>query len=117
MHDAQRYRLNATECLSAAERCEPAYRRLTLAIAASWLSLARQRAVMNELRKAHSTTVSVNPKPFQHPREAALPQRSAIKLQQPEAWTATLSSPPVLTCRSAPWSPLSTADNRQSSRS
>jgi len=42
MNDAQRYRMNAPECLSAAERCEPAYRSLTLAIAASWLSLARQ---------------------------------------------------------------------------
>jgi hypothetical protein len=43
MKDAQRYRLNAAECLSAAERCEPPYRGLTLTIAASWLSLARQQ--------------------------------------------------------------------------
>jgi hypothetical protein len=39
MNDAQRYRMNAAECLSAAERCGPAYRDLTLAIAASCLSL------------------------------------------------------------------------------
>ena len=49
MTDAQRYRMNAAECLSAAERCEPLYRGLTLAIAASWLSLARQQTAMDEL--------------------------------------------------------------------
>jgi hypothetical protein len=58
MNDAQRYRMNAAECLSAAERCEPQYRGLTLAIAASWLSLARQQKAMDELlaiwRKAQS---------------------------------------------------------------
>jgi hypothetical protein len=31
MNDAQRYRTNAVECLSAAKRCGPAYRDLTLA--------------------------------------------------------------------------------------
>jgi hypothetical protein len=41
MKNVQRYRLNAAECLSAAERCELPYRGLTLTIAASWLSLAR----------------------------------------------------------------------------
>jgi hypothetical protein len=49
MDDAQRYRMNAAECLSAAERCEPPYRGLTLAIAASWLSLARQQIAIVEL--------------------------------------------------------------------
>ena len=49
MNDAQRYRINAAECLSAAERCEPAYRSLTLAIAASWLSLVRQQEAIDEL--------------------------------------------------------------------
>jgi hypothetical protein len=49
MKDVQRYRLNAAECLSAAERCELPYRGLTLAIAASWLSLARQQEAMVEL--------------------------------------------------------------------
>jgi hypothetical protein len=49
MEDAQRYRINAAECLSAAERCEPAYRSLTLAIAASWLSLVRQQEAIDEL--------------------------------------------------------------------
>jgi hypothetical protein len=49
MTDAQRYRMNAAECLSAAERCEPLYRGLTVAIAASWLSLARQQTAMDQL--------------------------------------------------------------------
>jgi hypothetical protein len=49
MNDPQRYGLNAAECLSAAERCESPYRGLTLAIAASWLSLARQQIAMEEL--------------------------------------------------------------------
>jgi hypothetical protein len=49
MKDVQRYRLNAAECLSAAERCEPPYRSLTLTIASSWLSLARQQQAMVEL--------------------------------------------------------------------
>jgi hypothetical protein len=48
MNDAQRYRMNAAECLSAAERCG-AYRGLTLAIAASWFSLVRQQIAMDEL--------------------------------------------------------------------
>jgi hypothetical protein len=49
MNDAQRYRLNAAECLSAAERCEQPYRRLTLAIAKTWLSLTHQQETMEEL--------------------------------------------------------------------
>jgi hypothetical protein len=49
MNDAQRYRMNAAECLSAAERSDPAYRGLTLAIAASWLSLARQQEAVDGL--------------------------------------------------------------------
>jgi hypothetical protein len=49
MDDAQRYRMNAAECLSAAERCGPGYRALTLIIAASRLTLARQQEAMDEL--------------------------------------------------------------------
>jgi hypothetical protein len=60
MKDAQRYRMNAAECLSAAERCELPYRGLALAVAASWLSLARQQEAMDELltiwSNAHSAT-------------------------------------------------------------
>ena len=40
MIDAQRYCMNAAECLLAAERHDASSRGLTLAITASWLSLA-----------------------------------------------------------------------------
>jgi hypothetical protein len=59
MNDAQRYRLNAVECLSAAKRCEPPYRGLTLAIAESWLSLARQHEAMDGLLGKWSEAGSV----------------------------------------------------------
>jgi hypothetical protein len=49
MKDARRYRMNAVECLSAAGRCEPAYRGLTLAIAEAWLSLACQQESIVEV--------------------------------------------------------------------
>jgi hypothetical protein len=49
MNDAQRYRRNAAQCLTAAERSHPPYRRLTFAIAASWLSLARHEEAMDGL--------------------------------------------------------------------
>jgi hypothetical protein len=61
MNDAQRYRMNAVECLSAAERCEPSYRGLTLATAASWLSLARQQEAMDELLAIWSNAQSATP--------------------------------------------------------
>jgi hypothetical protein len=63
MDDAQRYRMNAAECLSAAERCELPYRVLTFAVAEAWLSLARQLEAINELlviwSKASSPTSTV----------------------------------------------------------
>jgi hypothetical protein len=43
------YCRNAAECLSAAERCGPAYRRLAFTIAAYWVSLARQQKTVDEL--------------------------------------------------------------------
>jgi hypothetical protein len=49
MSEAQRYRMNAAECLSAADRCEQPYRHLTLAIVKTWLSLARHEVVMHGL--------------------------------------------------------------------
>jgi hypothetical protein len=73
MDDAQRYLTNAAECLSAAERCQPPYRGLTLAIGTSWLSLARQQEAVDELlaiwSRAHSTTPSASSgQHFQYPR-------------------------------------------------
>jgi hypothetical protein len=66
MNDAQRYRLNAAECLSAPERCGPAYRNLTLVVASSWLSLARHQegvdgllAIWSDDRSAKSTASSL----------------------------------------------------------
>jgi hypothetical protein len=49
MNDARRYRVNAAECLSAAETCGLHYRGLTLDIATSWLALARQAEAEDEL--------------------------------------------------------------------
>jgi hypothetical protein len=55
------YRMNAAECLSAAERCDPAYRGLTLAIAASWLSLACQQEAVDGLLAIWSKAQSPAP--------------------------------------------------------
>jgi hypothetical protein len=52
MNDAQRYRRNAAQCLSAAEQREtPDRRRLAFTIAAYWLALAlaRQQKILDEL--------------------------------------------------------------------
>jgi hypothetical protein len=49
VNDARRYRMNAVECLSAANRCEPPYRGLILAVATSWHALARQDEAIDEL--------------------------------------------------------------------
>jgi hypothetical protein len=99
MNDAQRYRTNAAECLSAAERCDPAYRGLTLAIAAAWLSLARQQIAMDELlaicgqasadavadttRRRFLYPRDLNVLPFKIPAhrwDAALQERESISL-------------------------------------
>jgi hypothetical protein len=63
MTDAQRYRVNAAQCLSAAERCGPAYRDLTLSIAETWLALARHHDAIDELLAAWS---DANPSSYQH---------------------------------------------------
>ena len=43
MHDWERYRSNAADCLSDAhDACQPGHRNLNLFTAAAWLSLARQ---------------------------------------------------------------------------
>jgi hypothetical protein len=49
MNDAQRYRTNAAECLSAAERRQSPYRTLAFTMAAYWLSLERQQKAVDEL--------------------------------------------------------------------
>jgi hypothetical protein len=51
MHDSQRYRYSAQECLMAAkEASAPCYRKLRLSMASSWLSLARQEEAMDMSR-------------------------------------------------------------------
>jgi hypothetical protein len=56
MIDAQRYRMNAAQCLSAAEQRETPYRRrLAFTIAAYWLALARQQKILDELLANCST--------------------------------------------------------------
>jgi hypothetical protein len=82
MNDAQRYRMNAAECLSAVERCAPPYRDLTLAIAASWVSLARQQIAMDELLAIWSEAstdklADTSPRRFQYPRDLRNPLSSA----------------------------------------
>jgi hypothetical protein len=85
MNDAQRYRMNAAECLSAAERCGPAYRDLTVCMAETWLALARHQDAMDGLLGVWSEAGSATaPIRHQYPREpsrrriAALPAREAI---------------------------------------
>ena len=49
MNDARRYRLNAAECLSAANTCHSDHRSLLLSIAGSWYALARQDEATRDL--------------------------------------------------------------------
>jgi hypothetical protein len=50
MHDSQRYRDNAAECLLAAQGArEPHYRQLHLSMALSWLSLACHDESLDDL--------------------------------------------------------------------
>jgi hypothetical protein len=93
MNDAQRYRMNAAECLSAAERCGPAYRDLTLAIAASWLSLARHQEAMDGLlaiwTEAHSGELSEVTDPRQQPPDLySTPLADPVRGQAAIAWAA-----------------------------
>jgi hypothetical protein len=92
MNDVQRYRMNAAECLSAAERSGPDYRGLALAIARSWLSLARQQETTGELlaiwSKARPTTLAApSLRPFQYP---ARPRALEIRTKIPPPRMATV---------------------------
>jgi hypothetical protein len=50
MHDSQRYRHNAAECLLAAyEARDPSYGKLNLSMAALWLAFAGQDEAMDNL--------------------------------------------------------------------
>jgi hypothetical protein len=54
MTDAQRYRMNAAECLSAAERRELPHHKFAFTIAAYWLLLARQQDAVDGLLGSRS---------------------------------------------------------------
>jgi hypothetical protein len=70
VNDAQRYRMNAAECLSAAERRESPYRSPAFTIAAYWLSLARQQEAVDGLLaagiEARSATTPAPIRPLQY---------------------------------------------------
>ena len=82
MDDARRFRVYAAECLLAAKDCDPHYRNLTTAIAASWHALARQAeatdalieswnkedsaAFADELLVAANDGISVDPRKNNH---------------------------------------------------
>jgi hypothetical protein len=89
MKDAQRYRMNAAECISAAERCEPAYRDLTLAIAEAWLSLASQQEAMDELlaiwTQARSATSKASLPIIPSRPAASIPNRREAERPMPAA--------------------------------
>jgi hypothetical protein len=57
MNDAQRYRLNAAECLLATKTCRSDYRGLTLSIASCWQSLAVQDELIDELLRGWGVVV------------------------------------------------------------
>ena len=60
MHDSQRYRDNAAECLLAAQEArEPHCRQLHLSMALSWLSLARQDEALDNLLAGRDTAEPV----------------------------------------------------------
>ncbi len=87
LNDAQRYRMNAAECLSAAERCGTAYRDLTLAIADAWLSMARQQEAIDELLAILSETQAATATaptrlPFQYHREPSRGRSTAFQVRE-----------------------------------
>jgi hypothetical protein len=96
MNDARRYRVNAAECLSAAEKCGPTYRGLTLGIANSWLALARQAEAEDELvaswGKANSAAFA-----------AGIPRRVLYSTLKPlPKWRALTVRPAVEIATAAP---------------
>jgi hypothetical protein len=79
MNDAQRYRMNAAECLSAAERCGPAYRDLTVSIAETWLALVRHEDAMDELLATlEQSQLPVSSRQSFHARSSPAPARRSL---------------------------------------
>jgi hypothetical protein len=63
MHDSQRYRSNAADCLLAAQDARRPYddRKVRLSMASSWLSLARQDEAMDDLFASWDKAEPINP--------------------------------------------------------
>jgi hypothetical protein len=62
MHDSERHRRNAADCLKAARKArEPHYRRLYLLMTQSWLSLARQDDATNDLLASWNAAWPIKP--------------------------------------------------------
>jgi hypothetical protein len=55
VHDSERYRANAADCLSEAHERQPSHRNLNLFAAAAWLSLARQDEAMESVIASWNT--------------------------------------------------------------
>jgi hypothetical protein len=55
VHDSERYRSNAADCLSEAHERQPSHRNLNLFAAAAWLSLARQDEAMESVIASWNT--------------------------------------------------------------
>ena len=62
MHDSERYRSNAADCLSEAhDACQPDHSNLNLFTAAAWLSLARQDEAIESVIASWNTPKIPNP--------------------------------------------------------
>jgi hypothetical protein len=73
MHDSQRYRSNASECLLASyEATQPCYGRLNVSMAALWLALAGQDQAIDDLLASWGVA-----EPIETDGLVRLPRRSA----------------------------------------
>jgi hypothetical protein len=84
MHDSERYRRNAGDCLNAAHKSsEPRYQRLHRLMAQSWLTLARQDEATDELLASwaiESIQADGNVVPFPMPPMSAIGQSGSVTL-------------------------------------
>ena len=63
LHDSERYRSNAADCLSETQdECQPNHRNLHLFTAAAWLSLARQDEAIENVIASWNTPKAPQPR-------------------------------------------------------
>jgi len=86
MNDARRYRLNAADCLSAANTCH-SDRSLLLSIAGSWYALARQDEATRDLLASWGMAEPMTLNGLDHRPSSGPPGAPAPEPQRP---TATL---------------------------